>query len=1305
MTQVQGRKGGKESKPRQPVEARDSLISIARAKVIDIISEGDIYGLVTGDGQSIYLSETPAAGPQGSNYEGFTFEQRLGTQDQTYIKGFPSAENERDVGFELKQAQPWVTSINRLDLSAVRIRIEFPRMVTANDSGDRNGSSVVYRVFLSTDGGPMVEHPVPAAIGKNNGKYERSHRVDLPKATTGWTLRVVRETPDSTSDQVANSTIIRAYTEIIDAKFRYPNTALIGVQFDASTFDAVPTRGYHIKGRIIEVPSNYDPVSRTYAGVWNGTFKRAYTNNPAWIYRDILLHPRYGLGRRITAAQVDKWSLYRIAQYCDQMVPDGKGGVEPRFTCNVYLQKRQAAIKVLSDIASVFRGMTYWAQGQAMAVADMPADPVYTFSESNVIDGSFERVGSPLNTRYSVALVSWNDPKDFYRSKVEYVEDSTAIGLFGIQKVELTAFGCTSQGQAQRAGRWALVTNMTESATIRFKVGADGLLVLPGEVFKVADNSLAGRRFAGRIISSTTNSVTVDSVEVVKVGDTLTVITSDGRAVERLINSVDRNVLGFATEIEQKPVRGSQWVIEASDLRAELYTLASIGDNGDGTYTISGNKHVPGKYDNVESGTKIDLPPVTVIPPGIMPKPENVHISDDYMLDQTMAVSSMEVEWDKVQDAIKYEVQWRRNDGEWIRTQPTGGTSMRIQGIYAGLYVARVQAINAFGVGGPWGYSVLTELHGKTTPPPQVTFLRAIPITMGIGLAWGFPAGTEDTLRTEIEYGTTSDIEAMVKLGDYAYPINGTQMLGLKSGLRLWFRARLVDRTGNVGPWSPLATGLTESSPDVILDYLKDALTKEQFGQDILTELDKISGEGPGSVNERIGDLREDLEEQISQYTDALVWQPAPKQYLQGEIVREGQKLYRAKRDNVGKAPSSSPDDWQDIGTILDAANALITQVQENTQKITQQGTRIDAEAARITALTIRMTNAEGTLAANVTAIERIDGKVTDIDGKLSANITKTDSIYAELNPIMAGDTANNAGFEGAQAGVWNVWSAIAEVDFASSERIEVTRSEFGNSLAIVTRQVETVAEQGKATAESLTIIEAKVDQNQADVTEKITVIADEQSAQATRISTVSAKVDENQAAVNEKITTITNEQGAQAARINVVEAKAGDNSIAIEEQRSVTAKLDGSLQATYFNRLTVNSNGQRVWGGYGQGYENVGGVDIFSFIIATDKLLITTPGVNGALGQPLLAVTNGEMHVRSAFIQKLTVQELMVGATQQSLAVNEYGQPIMYANWTSGQMIIRSPAGNGYRRVENSNGTILVYDENNVLRVRLGIW
>jgi predicted phage tail protein len=1038
---IKGAKGGS-SKPRTPKESPDSLVSIAYARLIDLISEGEIYGLVNG-AASIYLDETPASTSGGSSFSGFSWEQRTGSQDQPYLAGFPQVENEISIGVELQASTPWVRSVTNSDLSAVRINFSVPRLAKQNASnGDTTGYRVDYAIDVAIGLGAYQEVLTGAFNGKTTGGYERSVRIDLPEGSGGWRVRVRRLTPNSTSSAIADTVNIKSFTEIIDAKFRYPNSAIVGVSFDAETFGgSVPRRGYHARGRIIRVPSNYSPETRTYTGIWDGTFQLAYSNNPAWIYYDLLLHPRYGLGDRIDASQVDKWGLYQIGQYCDQLVSDGKGGQEPRFVCNLYLQKRADAYKALQDIAAVFRGITYWGAGQAIVSSDMPADPVYTYTNANVKNGKFSYKGSKRSTRYSAVLVGWNDPSDMYRRKVEYVQDDDAIARFGVQTTEITALGCTSQGQAQRAGRWALLTNLLETETVTFSVGLDGIRARPGQIIRVADNARAGRRIGGRLSAATTTVVTVDKVEGVQSGDELTCILPSGVAQTRSIVAVDGHQLTVAPAFDAAPVAQSVWAWESTSLAAQRYRIVSIAESGPLEYAITASKYVEGKHAAVDSGAIISQRPITAIPSSVQAAPQNIRAISDWMIEQTLAVTTMTILWDAAPGATRYDVEWKRGDGAWVYAGRVGGTEIDVVGIYAGTYQIRVRALNSLDVVSPWGYSEAIDLAGKAGTPPAVAFLNAVPEVFGIRLEWGFPAGAEDTLRTEIQYGSAQSEQDALHLGDYAYPANTHTMTGLAAGVTFWFRARLIDRTGNIGPWSDWVMGQSSADATAILEYITGQISETELGQNLLARINLIDGDGPGSVNDRIREL-----------ADAIEYSPN-NAYLAGDSVRDGQRLYQAKIDvpadpDGANAPPNATY-WLDIGQVVQSANGLALQVEQNTASLELLDGKVTAAASSLEVLqaTWRDDDGEGELADALRGWQTQAQYAQEVKTRASQS-----EASVERDTLLGADLASNA------ARLLIEEQTRASADSALSQQITTLTATVGDNSAAIQTTQQTVA-------------------------------------------------------------------------------------------------------------------------------------------------------------------------------------------------------------------------------------------------------
>ncbi|HHT4113647.1 TPA: host specificity protein J [Citrobacter freundii] len=840
-TIIKGRGKGGSNQTRTPVEAPDSIQSIARAKVLIALGEGEFAGGL--DGKNIFLGDsssyTPLQNADGSyNFSNVKYEFRSGTQEQDYIQGFPGIENELQVSYELKQAVPYVRAVSNTQLSALRIRLGWPTLLLQKNNGDKVGTRVEYAIDLSVDGGPYETVINGAVDDKTTSLYERSHRVNLPKASTGWQLRVRRITPDSTSVNVVDIMRVVAVTEIIDAKLRYVNTALLYVEFDAKQFpNGIPQVVCNPKGRIIRVPDTYDPETRTYSGTWEGVFKWAWTDNPAWIYYDIILNERFGLGQRIDATQIDKWELYRIAQYCDQPVPDGRGGsgTEPRFRCNVYIQDRNDAWTVLRDLAGIFRGMTYWGDNKMYVLADMPRDVWHIYNHSSVVEGKFTFADPSETTRNTAALVNWSDPANHYKDTPEPVYDNDLAMRFDYRQLEMTAIGCTRQSEANRRGRWALLTNGI-GEVVTFSTGMD---VPPaGEVIGVAANELAGRTIGGRVSAVNGRNITLDRAADVKAGNRLFLNLPSGIAQARTVQAVNGNTVTVTTSYSETPEAECNWGVDSDDLFIALFRVTGTRDNNDGTFEVTGTTYNPDIYPAVDTGARLDERPISVIPPGVQTPPGNIVVDSYSTVNQNIAITTMRVAWDAVQGAVAYEAEWRRDSGNWVTVPRTSSLGFEVQGIYSGRYLVRVRAVNTSDVSSVWAISSEVNLTGKVGNPPKPVGFATTPINWGIRLNWGFPANTGDTLKTEIQYTANSDFSNPLLLSDVPYPSAEYTQLGLKAGQEFWYRAQLVDRTGNESGWTDWIRGESNANADDYLGDIADDFLTSTDGDRLTSDID-----------------------------------------------------------------------------------------------------------------------------------------------------------------------------------------------------------------------------------------------------------------------------------------------------------------------------------------------------------------------------------------------------------------------------------------------------------------------------------
>lgn len=936
---ITGHKGGS-SNPRTPVEAPDSVQSIARAKILLALGEGEFDGLV--DAQDIYLDGTPLQAADGTeNFPGVKWEFRPGSVDQTYIQGIPSVDNEIAVGVELRSDTPWVRAVSNLQLSAVRIRLGWPTLQQQLDNGDVVGYAIDYAIDLATNGGAYQQVLAASLSAKTTTLYERSHRIDLPASTSGWQVRVRRLTANQNNNRIADTMQVQAITEVIDAKLRYPNTALLYVEFDASTFQSIPQISVDANGRRVQVPSNYDPATRTYIGTWDGSFKQAWTTNPAWHFYDIVLNKRFGLGRRIDASMLNKWSLYRISQYCDVMVSNGQGGQEPRFTCNMYIQSRADAWQVLSDMAAIFRGMTYWSGSELVVNADMPEDDAYRFSPSNVIGGRFSYNSSSHRDRHTLALVNWDNPANNYQSEPRPVPNLRAQARYGIVPLEMTAIGCTSASEAERRGQWALLTEELEKDQVTLQTSVEARGLGPGKIISVADPVRSGKAIGGRIVAVAGRVVTVDRDIQAVAGDRLLVNLPDGTAEARTIQSIAGRSVTVTANFSQTPLPQLQWQLESDSLAVQRFRILSITRPSPGVHEITALQHVASKFDAIDNGTRIELPPITVIPPSVQAPPSDIVVTSSVSIAQGLAVTKMTISWKAAAKAVAYEVQWRKDSGNWVSVPRTGGLSVDIDGIYAGRYLARVRAINVQDVASVWATGTETQLNGKTTPPPSVSFLTATGKIFGIDLEWGFPAGAEDTQRTEIWYGTSPDRANATKLADLAYPQRKYSMQGLAAGVSFFFWARLVDRTGNIGPWYPTGAGVNgQSSSDAteILDYLAGQISETELAGDLVSKID-------GAVD-GLADLAEQMED-VQQSVD----------HVEGIVARfEG--------------PMAGDEGWYAGSTVVLAG------------VYTEMSARADADLAEA----IQRETVAVQLGETTAAVQETSQAVVDLNGKVNAS-------------------------------------------------------------------------------------------------------------------------------------------------------------------------------------------------------------------------------------------------------------------------------------------------------------------------------
>lgn len=1255
-TAIKGRKGGS-SKTRTPTEQPDDLQSVAKAKILIALGEGEFSGQLTG--KDIYLDGTALENADGSqNFSGVTWEFRAGTQAQKYIQGIPGTENEISVGTEVSSATAWTRTFTNTQLSAVRLRLKWPSLFKQEDDGDLVGYSVNYAIDLQTDGGTWQTVLNTSVTGKTTSGYERSHRIDLPQAGSTWTIRLRKITSDANSAKIGDTMMLQSFTEVIDAKLRYPNTALLYIEFDSSQFNgSIPQISCEPRGRVIRVPDTYDPETRTYSGTWTGAFKWAWTDNPAWIFYDLVVSDRFGLGHRLTAANIDKWTLYQVAQYCDQMVPDGKGGngTEPRYTCNVYIQDRNDAYTVLRDFAAIFRGMTYWGGDQIVALADMPRDVDYSYTRANVVGGRFTYSSSTTKSRYTTALVSWSDPGNAYADAMEPVFEQALVARYGFNQLEMTAIGCTRQSEANRKGRWGILTN-NKDRVVSFDVGLDGNIPQPGYIIAVADELLSGKVMGGRISAVNGRVIKLDRVADAAPGDRLILNLPSGASQSRTIQAVNGESVTVTTAYSETPQAEAVWVVESDELYAQQYRVVSVSDNNDGTFSITGAWHDPDKYARIDTGAIIDQRPVSVIPPGNQSPPDNIVISSFSVVQQNISVETMRVSWDQAQNAIAYEAQWRRNDGNWVNVPRSSTTSFDVPGIYAGRYLVRVRAINAAEISSGWGYSEEKTLTGKVgNPPKPVGFIASENVVFGIELNWGFPANTDDTLKTEIQYSLTGTEDDAMLLADVPYPQRKYQQMGLKAGQIFWYRAQLVDRSGNESGYTDWVRGQASIDVSDITDVILEEIKDSEVFKDLI--------ESAVESSEKLAELSDAIKENADGLAAAVGSNKQTAEAIIGNALAIADVVVRQTAQQG--ANSATFEQLREV--IATETEARVTDVTRLEAKTAQNEAGItDVRQALATEAESRASEVSQLTAATKVASDKADSAAA-VGAQNTASITNLSQVVTDLDSSMASRLEElGAKTDKASGGIQNNAIALITSTLAQVNQRNLLSVQYGDNKAGIERVDNVMADASKAVAESLRTLDSSAGGNTANVTDLSKTLAD-----FTQVS---------------------------ATQINSLKVTVNGQSAAIIQNSQVSADINNNLNAMYSIKVAVDSNGNQYAAGMGIGVQNTPAGMQSQVLFLADRFAVMTQA-GGTVTLPFV-IQNGQVFIRDTLIQDGTISNAKIGNFIQS---NNYvAGSVGWKLDKSGTFEnYGSTAGEG--AMKQTNQTISVKDGSNVLRVQVG--
>ncbi|EPO1168595.1 phage attachment tail tip protein J [Escherichia coli] len=1009
------------SKGHTPREAKDNLKSTQLLSVIDAISEGPVEGPVDGL-KSVLLNSTPVLDSEGNtNISGVTVVFRAGEQEQSPPEGFESSGSETVLGTEVKYDTPITRTITSANIDRLRFTFGVQALVETTSKGDRNPSEVRLLVQIQRNGGWVTEKDITIK-GKTTSQYLASVVVDnLPPRP--FSIRMRRMTPDSTTDQLQNKTLWSSYTEIIDVKQCYPNTALVGVQVDSEQFGSQQvSRNYHLRGRILQVPSNYNPQTRQYSGIWDGTFKPAYSNNMAWCLWDMLTHPRYGMGKRLGAADVDKWALYVIGQYCDQSVPDGFGGTEPRITCNAYLTTQRKAWDVLSDFCSAMRCMPVW-NGQTLTfVQDRPSDKVWTYNRSNVVmpdDGApFRYSFSALKDRHNAVEVNWIDPDNGWETATELVEDTQAIARYGRNVTKMDAFGCTSRGQAHRAGLWLIKTELLETQTVDFSVGAEGLRHVPGDVIEICDDDYAGISTGGRVlaVNSQTRTLTLDrEITLPSSGTTLiSLVDGSGNPVSVEVQSVTDGVKVKVSRVPDGVAGYSVWGLKLPTLRQRLFRCVSIRENDDGTYAITAVQHVPEKEAIVDNGAHFDGDLSGTVN-GVTP-PAVQHLTAEVSADS--GEYQVLARWDtpKVVKGVSFMLRLTvtADDGSerLVSTARTTETTYRFRQLALGNYRLTVRAVNAWGQQGDPA-SVLFRIAAPATPSRIELTPGYFQITATPHLAVYDPTVQFEFWFSEKRITDIRQVETTARyLGTALYWIAAS--INIKPGHDYYFYVRSVNTVGKSAFVE--AVGRASDDAEGYLDFFKGEIGKTHLAQELWTQIDNgqlapdlaeirtsitnISNEITQTVNKKLEDQSAAIQQIQKVQVDTnnnlnSMWAVKLQQMQDGRLYIAG----------IGAGIENTPDGMQSQVLLAADRIAMVNPANGNTKPMfVGQGDQIfmnDVFLKRLTAPTI--TSGGNPPAFSLTPDGKLTAKNADISGSVNANAGTLNNVTVNENCTIKG--------------------------------------------------------------------------------------------------------------------------------------------------------------------------------------------------------------------------------------------------------------------------------------------------------------
>lgn len=1293
FSRIFGAGGGGGGKTHTAVEAPNTLRSVVKGRILDLIAFGPIKGLRNGL-KSVYLDGTAVENEDGTtNFDGIKLETRYGDVDQTYIEGFTSVENSIEVGTEVLFDNPPVRSVSNNDADAVLITVQLAALVQALENGDSVGYSVAVAIDIRSGSGSWNTMISDNISGKTTAPFPVTYRVALT-GTGPFSVRVRRLNKESSTQKIQDKLTWTFINEVIDEKFNYPNMALVGITIDSQLFGStMPSRSYDMLLSIVKIPSNYDPITRVYTGLWDGTFKEDWCDNPAWCYYDLATHPIIGAG----LTDVDKWIIYRIGQYCDEMVEDGYGGIEPRFTCNTIFSEQEDAITALNTFASAFRGMAYWGTNTMVAVADMPMPVVKIASPSNVIGGDFEYVGTSIRERHSVCVVMWNDPNDEDKAIPEIYEDAQSIDLFGWKETRVTAVACNSRGQALRLAKWILYSERMETQTVQYKASLDHADVRPGDIIELADPDYQGARMTGRMTAYENRKVTLDQVPTEAVQSLtgtwyLSIVMPDGTIPRVEVTSFVGNVANLFTALPATPVPGAVWALSSTDLELPQFRIVSVVESSPSEYSITATEYDPRKYDIVEKGLVLPARPTSMLPTGPITPPMDLSFEAYKYFAGNSEHQGLVISWTPPRDA--------RIDGYILDVMDPGagggfrtvyngaGTSFDLKDVTGGQWTIRVRSIASAAAGGipsAWTSRIVQIAFLLMPTPPDSITVTPGTFSMTLTPFSAYPNAIYEFWRSLAPL--TADLietnATQLPTGQYLVDTP------LRSGTLYYYYVRGVNQYGK-STWVP-AQGTTLVDFDDILQAVTDDVTNGELYQIINGQIVTVATQTATEVTEA---ALQEIQDQIDNLTDALAYKPEDP-YQEGDVVRSGKKLWQAQvdvpADPSGASGPPNPLYWKDVGSILEEAGAVVTQVNINTQKIGEVDGKVTAQ---------------GTILTSLQASSRADDDAGDVEDAINgyssrAKFNQSVKVLANADQALSQRlTEFSVQLGNNSAELIRLEQAMVTADSALAQDIVQIRAEITDNIgAALTEERTARVNADLALTNQITTLDTDYKGNKASVQQQLTAQSNATAAVASNLNTLSTDYAGNKATVQQQLTAQSDATSAVAASVTTLRTDVNGNSSAIQVVQNAQTTLNGKLVSQYAIKLALTQDGRTYAAGMGLDITTSGGVTQSQILFQANRIaMINTDSGNVSL--PFL-MEGGTVYINTGMFKTASIDFAYISDTLQSNNYSDTNRTGWRFSKAGGLKIY----GNGTKGSSELNGPeLLMRDTNGTLRIKLSV-